>query len=142
MSGRATHWLVYGMLAASILSTSRADDTGQTFQGVKTLEFVSTSRDLTSQIQTYCLQGERLSKVLNVTFTTSGTSPKVNAAPDLDHNCIVVTATFQASQVCTQVPQVTFKGGGILRIPQTEWRDVCNAIPSALSATVTYEFQK
>ncbi len=92
------------------------------------------------QTRSFCLaNGQVLSKVIDVNYTTTGLSPSVQALPDFGSNCIHVNAVFSARSLCTAVPEEHWIQGPLgIRIPSTRTRNVCNVVPAEMTATVRY----
>jgi hypothetical protein len=137
MSRHIRHFAICVAVLACSTSAAPAQNTPATSKTAQ-LEFVSTSHDPTTQQQRYCLPSGHLTKVTNVSFTTGGTSPAVTATPDLQANCINVSATFQAGQVCTQIPEITYQG--VFNLPTTDLKQRCIVTPSKLTVTLNFEF--
>ena len=134
-------------------SFSRADETppsaasppspadGPASGAIKTQVFsFATDSGGQQQTQSFCLaNGQVLSKVIDVNYTTTGLSPTVQALPDFGSNCIRINATFSARSVCTTVPEERWIQGPLnIKIPMTSFRNVCNVVPAVLTATVRY----
>jgi len=92
------------------------------------------------QTQSFCLtNGQVLSNVVDVNYTTTGLSHSVQALPDFGCNCIHLNAVFSARRVCTTIPEEQWNQGPLgIKIPSIGTRNVCNVVPAELTATVRY----